>query len=94
MTPDEEEFIKEKLKRLTESVQTHHDLANFIAELLHAYENGYFEEQDVVEYLNGFWGLTRALDSWSRNVGYGSEAPEQPDWRWVARLLHGAFHHS
>jgi len=94
MTPEERNEIRILLNNMMESVKTHHDLAEFINELLDAYENGYFEEQDVVEYLSGFWGLTRALDSWTRNVGYGPGAPEQPDWRWVARLLHGAFYHS
>ena len=82
------------LRLAQEAIQTREDLITFMSQLLEAYDDGYFEEQDVVEYLGGFWGLTCALDSWARNVGYGPGPPEQPDWRWVARLLHGAFYHS
>jgi len=76
------------------SVSNHHQLAEFIEELLEAYEDGYFEEQEITEYLGGLWGLTRALDSWLRNTGVADGAPEQPNWSLIANLLHSAFYHS
>ena len=84
----------QKIARDAELVTSHEDLADYINKLLDAYNRSLFEQQGVIDYLEGMEGVTRALDSWARNVGYGSGAPEQPDWRWVARLLHAAFYNS
>lgn len=70
------------------------DLLEFVGTLLDAYEAGYFEEQSVVDYLEGFEGLLSGLDNWYRNNQWGDKAPEQPDWQLVGKLLHAAFYHS
>jgi hypothetical protein len=84
----------DKLSLQQEAVSNHKELSEFVMALLAAYEDGYFEEQSIRDYLEGMAHLSNAMDSWARNVGYGPGAPEQPDWPWMARLLHAAFEHS
>jgi hypothetical protein len=84
----------EALKIAQEAIQTREDLITFMNQLLEAYDEGYFEEQDAREYLTGMLHITEAMDHWARNVGFGPGAPEQPSWKWMGRLLHVSFLHS
>jgi hypothetical protein len=86
--------LSAKLRLQRESVSNHKELSEFVMALLAAYEDGYFEEQSIRDYLEGMASLLESMDGWARNVGYGPGAPEQPDWPWMARLLDAAFEHS
>jgi hypothetical protein len=94
MNEDLELALNAKLRAQQEAVSNHEELSDFLADLLEAYDDGFFEEQSVTDYLGGMVALLAAMNSWTRNAGWGSSAPEQPDWRWMARLLRAAFHHS
>ncbi|MAO91212.1 MAG: hypothetical protein CMM78_11575 [Rhodospirillaceae bacterium] len=94
MNEEDRLALSSKFQKQQEAVSNHEELSDFLADLLEAYDEGFFEEQSVTDYLGGMVALLAAMNSWARNVGYGPGAPEQPDWRWMARLLRAAFHHS
>lgn len=75
-----------------DAVQSPQDLSEFVALLEEAYRNGYWEKQDLVDYLGGIEGVTEAIDGLCMNYGY--EYPHQPTWAWFARILRIAFAHS
>jgi hypothetical protein len=91
MNPEDMKNIAKELQQKEETVSTPEELADFIADLLAAYEDGYFESQGVFDYLGGMQGLLTAHRRWAPNVSSGEQMPEQPNWRWVAKLLHSSF---
>lgn len=90
---EKKEYI-EYLSNREKKIEDHKDLAKFVDELLYAYSEECFEEQDVEEYLIGMSHLLDALDAWIKNTNWGEGAPEQPDWSLMARLLMSSFYHS
>lgn len=83
----------EQIKRSLNQIQTRQDLADFIFDLAEGFEDGYFEEQSVADYLEGAGALTNAMDNWYRNRKL-DEDPESPNWRMFGRVLFAAFYHS
>lgn len=82
------------LKTRETEIEDHKDLSKFVEELLYAYGEECFEEQDIEDYLIGMANLLRTLDAWIKNNKWGEGAPEQPDWTLMARLLMSSFYHS
>ncbi len=74
-------------------IKNRRDLEKYIDLLISGYKDGEFEEQNVVEYLEGAEAVIGALDSLARNAGY-TEDPEEASWLWFARILTAAFAHS
>jgi len=89
MTEDE---YDNAMEQKMDAIRTRDDLSEFIDFLLWGYQQGFFEQQPLEEYLSGAANFTGALDGYCKN--FHLECPDQPDWKWVGHIFRAAFSHS
>lgn len=73
-----------------ERIETRQDLIDFIDLVAEALDSGYFDEQGLVNYVEGIINVLEGLDSLCANTGF--PCPDPPDWRLVGRILLAAFY--
>lgn len=75
-----------------ERIETRDDLVKFIALLSEGIEAKAFEEQGLIDYIDGIYGVVDGLDGLAKNTGIPN--PDPPDWKLVGRILLYGFYHS
>jgi hypothetical protein len=81
MTGEKAELFP-RIESSLEGIKTCDDLLKFVDLLAEGVEAKIFEEQAVINYIEG---IALVL------FGFGKSAPENPDWRLFGRVLLSAF---
>ena len=72
-----------------ETIETREELADVLSSLLLGYRDGLLGETSVVDYLKSIRAFIAGLDRWAEE--HELPAPRQPTWRWLGRIVYGAF---
>lgn len=89
---DEEDAFFSKLEADLENIKTREDLVEFVGLLVFGVSKRFFEDQAVIDYVEGLFGVLEGLESLCANNDF--PCPDPPDWRLVGRVLKAAFAHS
>lgn len=89
---NEEDAFFSKLETDLEKIKTREDLLEFVELLTFGVRKGFFEEQAVIDYVEGIYGVLDGLEGLCANNNV--PCPDPPDWRLVGRILKAAFAHS
>lgn len=79
-----------EIDRAEESIKSRDDLIALIRLLPEAVDAGAFDRINAFKFLDGLENRLFGIKGWCRNNG--ESVPERPDWRWLGRMLTGAFY--
>lgn len=79
---DKETDLMPQIESALEEIETCQDLLGFVDLLAKGAARKVFEDQEVVDYVNG---ISLVL------YGLGQAAPKHPDWQFFGRILLSAF---
>lgn len=91
-TPDDigARSMRVQIGRERESIKSRDDLVAYVRLLTEAVDAGAFDRINAFKYLDGLENRLFGIKGWCRNNG--EPVPHQPDWRWLGRMLTGAFY--
>lgn len=81
-----------RIEQELEKIETRGDLARFVALLAEGIQAKAFEDQGLVDYVDGIYGVVDGLEGLAKNTGIPN--PDPPDWKLVGRILFYGFYHS